>query len=149
MSFLNLDYVRSCASLHYVLYAHYISLHYIAPCELQMFIIHTDPDRFPFVALSETEQISYVHLIFIGMRSIPQCPGRVQEPQKEISPAQIGLLQHRTTRPGSKLLLSDKAADAGAKLGRESAMQKPFPELINELGETGRGQSRQDRKSVV
>lgn len=84
-------------------------------------------------------------LIFIRMRSIPQtswqgpktiegdttCPSR---------PLARTALAHQ---PGSKLISSDKAANAGAKRGPESAMQKPFPKLINEVGESGRGQSQQ------
>jgi len=51
--------------------------------------------------------------------------------------------QHRSTRPESTLLGSAKAASAAGKLRRKPAMQKPFSELINELGETGRGQNQQ------
>lgn len=34
----------------------------MAPCELQMIIIHRDPDRLPFVALSERENKYHMYL---------------------------------------------------------------------------------------
>lgn len=63
----------------------------MAPCELQMMIIHTDSDRFPLVALSEKEWVSYALLYLSEWGQCPKCPDRVQAPQKEMPPAPVGL----------------------------------------------------------